>query len=110
MLGNLEAALSEEPRPRADRKLSGEEEALLVATACSRPPEGRARWTLELLADEMVKLTEHDNIFRETGRRVPGAGNRPALLLQCTSAFWCGSLPVVRSGRQRRTSMAGAPE
>src|SRR5258705_5467805 len=69
VLGNLEAALSEEPRPGADRKLSGKEEALLVATACSSPPEGRARWTLELLADEMVRLTEHDNISRETVRR-----------------------------------------
>jgi transposase len=56
--GNLEAALSEEPRPGAERKLSGQEEALLVATACSDPPEGRARWTLELLAGAMVALTE----------------------------------------------------
>jgi hypothetical protein len=40
VLGNLEAALSEEPRPGADRKLSGKEEALLVATACSNPAEG----------------------------------------------------------------------
>ncbi len=69
MLGNLEAALSEEPRPGADRKLSGKEEALLVATACSDPPKGRARWTLELLAGELVRLTEHDDISRETVRR-----------------------------------------
>jgi transposase len=69
VLGNLEAALSEEPRPGADRKLSGKEEALLVATACSNPPEGRARWTLELLAGAMVKLTTHENISRETVRR-----------------------------------------
>ena len=69
VLGNLEAALCEEPRPGADRKLSGKEEALLVATACSNPPKGRARWTLELLADELVRLTEHDNISRETVRR-----------------------------------------
>ena len=69
VLGNLEAALSEEPRLGADRKLSGKEEALLVATACSSPPEGRARWTLELLAGAMVKLTEHDSISRETVRR-----------------------------------------
>jgi transposase len=67
--GNLDAALSEEPRPGAGRKLSGKEEALLVATACSRPPEGRARWTLELLASEMVKLTEHGDLSRETVRR-----------------------------------------
>jgi transposase len=65
----LEAALSEEPRPGADRKLSGKEEALLVATACSNPPEGRARWTLELLADELVRLTEHEELSRETVRR-----------------------------------------
>src|SRR5579864_8132135 len=66
---NLEGALSEEPRPGAARKLSGKEEALLVATACSSPPPGRARWTLELLADEMVRLTDHDALSAETVRR-----------------------------------------
>jgi len=66
---NLEAALSEEPRPGAARKLTGKEEALLIATACSKPPEGRARWTLDLLAGEMVKLTQHAEISRETVRR-----------------------------------------
>jgi hypothetical protein len=40
------------------------EAALLVATACSAPPAGRKRWTLELLADEMVRLTEHDSLSR----------------------------------------------
>ncbi len=40
VLGNLEGALSEEPRPGAARKLSGKEEALLVATACTKPPTG----------------------------------------------------------------------
>jgi transposase len=69
VLGNLAAALSEEPRPGARRKLSGKDEALLVATACSKPPAGRARWTLVLLADELVKLTAHDNVSRETVRR-----------------------------------------
>ena len=64
VLGNLEAALSEQPRPGAGRKLSGKEEALLVATACSKPPQGRARWTLELLAGAMVSLTEHTSAFR----------------------------------------------
>jgi len=67
--GNLEQALSEEPRPGAERKLTGKEEALLVATACSSPPAGRARWTLELLAGEMVKLTAHESVSRETVRR-----------------------------------------
>ena len=67
--GNLEPALSEEPRPGAERKLTGKEEALLVATACSSPPAGRARWTLELLAGAMVRLTEHESLSRETVRR-----------------------------------------
>jgi len=67
--GDLARALDEEPRPGAARKLSGPEEALLVATACSSPPEGRARWTLELLAGEMVRLTEHERLSRETVRR-----------------------------------------
>jgi transposase len=69
VLGNLEAALSEESRPGANRKLSGKETALLVATACSNPPAGRARWTLELLAGQLVRLTEHASISRETVRR-----------------------------------------
>ena len=67
--GNLEKALHEEPRPGAARKLTAQEEALLVATACSRPPEGRARWTIELLAGEMVRLTAHESLSRETVRR-----------------------------------------
>jgi hypothetical protein len=68
-MGNLECALAEEPRPGAARKLSAREEALLVATACSKPPPGRSRWTLELLADEMVRITDHDELSEETVRR-----------------------------------------
>lgn len=67
--GNLEAALAEQPRSGAERKLTGKQEALLIATACAAPPEGRKRWTLELLAEEMVRLTEHDGLSRETVRR-----------------------------------------
>ena len=67
--GNLDLALSEESRPGASRKLSGQETALLVATACASPPAGRTRWTLDLLAGEMVRLTEHEGLSRETVRR-----------------------------------------
>src|SRR5882724_505484 len=67
--GALADALHDRQRPGARRKLSGKEEALLVATACSKPPAGRARWTLELLAGQMVKLTEHAELSRETVRR-----------------------------------------
>ena len=69
--GNLEAALSEEPRPGAARKLTGREEALLVATACSQPPAGCARWTLKLLANTFVELTGHETLSPATvGRRL----------------------------------------
>jgi transposase len=67
--GGLEKALNDEPRPGARRKLSSKEEALLVATACSTPPQGRAHWTMELLANEMVRLTEQPSLSRETVRR-----------------------------------------
>jgi transposase len=67
--GNLEGALSEEPRPGNARKLSRNEEVLLVATACSKAPAGCARWTLNLLAGRMVELTEHAGLSRETLRR-----------------------------------------
>jgi hypothetical protein len=54
----LEAALNEKPRPGASvrPKITGEVEAHLIAAACSAPPEGRARWTLTLLADHVVEL------------------------------------------------------
>ena len=67
--GGLEHALSEAPRAGGRRKLSSKDVALLVATTCSAPPEGRARWTLELLAGEMVQLTEHDTLSRATVSR-----------------------------------------
>ena len=65
----LEQALEEAPRPGGTRKLSAHEEALLIATACSLPPLGRSRWTLELLAGEMVRLTNHASVSSETVRR-----------------------------------------
>jgi DDE superfamily endonuclease/Homeodomain-like domain len=65
----LEEALREAPRPGARRKLAAVEEALLVATACSKPPAGRAHWTMSLLADEMVRLTDHRSLSSETVRR-----------------------------------------
>ncbi len=79
VLGNLEVALSEAPRRGAERKLSGKQEALLVATACSKPPEGRKRWTLDLLAGAIVKLTDHAELSRETGAQTAG-GERPQAL------------------------------
>ena len=51
-------------------RLDGEQEAHLVALACSEPPEGHARWTLRLLAERMVALEYVDRLSYETVRQV----------------------------------------
>lgn len=65
----LEAALNDKPRPGRERKLDGKQEALLVALACAPPPEGRAKWTMQLLADQMVSLGSVEELSDETVRR-----------------------------------------
>jgi transposase len=66
----LEAALERRPsRRQYRRKLDGDGEAHLVALACQKPPEGRSRWTLRLLADRMVALEYVDQISYQTVRR-----------------------------------------
>ena len=67
--GGIEYALNDAQRPGGSRKLSSKDHATLVALACSEPPDGRGRWTLRLLADGLVALTEHDNVSAETVRR-----------------------------------------
>lgn len=63
------AALMRHPSPQArPRKLDGAQEARLVTVACSAPPAGRARWTLQLLADQLVRLKVVDTISDETVR------------------------------------------
>jgi transposase len=54
--GGLEAALYDKPRPGAKPKITGDVEAHLIALTCSDPPEGYSRWTLRLLADQLVEL------------------------------------------------------
>jgi transposase len=66
--GNLGNALNEQPRSGRKRKLSGKQEALLVATACSQPPKGRRRWTMKLLAGRLVEIEEVGKIAAETIR------------------------------------------
>jgi hypothetical protein len=69
--GGLEAALERKQRefPPRERILDGKGEARLIALACSTPPDGRERWTLELLADRMVQLRVVEDISYETVRR-----------------------------------------
>ncbi len=62
--------LNERPRRGPARKLTGKQEAHLIALACSTPPTGRARWTLSLLADKVVELKFASTIARETVRQV----------------------------------------
>jgi transposase len=66
----LEAALLPKPTKRIyARKLDGEQEAHLIALACSAPPEGKGRWTLRLLAEQMVELQHVDALSHETVRQ-----------------------------------------
>src|SRR3982750_4055365 len=66
----LEAALRPKPSPRVyARKLDGEQEAKLVALACSEPPEGKKRWTLRLLAERVVELEVVSELSHETVRQ-----------------------------------------
>lgn len=76
----LAAALSPYRRGRRiyTRKLDGEQEAQLIALACSTPPEGRGRWTLRLLASHMVELGHSDALSHETVRRTLKEERAPA--------------------------------
>ncbi len=64
-----EAALTERPRPGGKRRLDGRTEAFLVALACSIPPDERKCWTMQLLADKLVDLTDIDKVSADTVRR-----------------------------------------
>jgi transposase len=65
----LEAALHPEPaRAHRPRRLDGEQEAHLIAPACSAPPTGKVRWTMRLLAARLVELQIVDRIAPETVR------------------------------------------
>lgn len=66
----LEFALNERPRPGRSPKLDDKGKAILLTLAQSTPPEGRKRWTLQLLAERMVGLNVVDTLCDETVRRV----------------------------------------
>jgi transposase len=66
----MDAALNPKPTTRIyQRRLDGKAEAHLVAIACGAPPEGRARWTLRLLADRMVGLGCVESVCHEAVRQ-----------------------------------------
>ena len=72
VLEGMEAALERKPqcRPSRQRVLDGEKEARLVALCCGKVPAGRGRWTLRLLADQLVQLEIVESISHETVRQV----------------------------------------
>lgn len=90
--GGLDAALYDRPRPGAAPKLDAAGEARLIALACSKPPEGRAVWTLQLLADTLVELHVIESISDESVRRT--LGKKPAQAV-------AGRPLVHRAGRRR---------
>lgn len=65
-----EKRLEDLPRKGVKPLLDAKEESLLIAFACSDAPEGRAEWTMQLLADKLVELKVVDSISDETVRRV----------------------------------------
>lgn len=87
VLEGMDAALSEKPRPGKAPKITGEVEAQLVLLACSDPPEGFARWTMQMLADKLIELQLVESItdsavcdrLKKT-RSSPGRWNGSALV------------------------------
>jgi transposase len=67
---SLEQALGRKEQPRRKaRRLDGEQEAHLVALACSEPPDGQGRWSLRLLAQRLVELEYVETVSHETVRQ-----------------------------------------
>lgn len=64
-----ESVLERKPRPAVAGKLDGAAEARLVTLCCSTPPEGRDRWTLRLLCDELARLKVVRSVYPETVRK-----------------------------------------
>jgi putative transposase len=112
------ASLNERQRPGRKRLLEQKGEARLIAEACSTAPEGRDRWTLQLLADRVVELKLLESCSADTVRRIlkktnssPGFINNgasqksTARLWQRWKMFWtCMPSHMMRSAR-KLTSM-----
>lgn len=65
----IDGVLTREQRPPRRKKIDGETEAVLIATACSTPPEGHSRWTVRLLSNKLVELGAIDSCSRMTVQR-----------------------------------------
>jgi hypothetical protein len=94
----LEAALNRRaPRREYERKVDGEQEARVIALACSEPPAGHARWSLRLLADRLIELAVVETISYQTVGR---------LLKKTTSSRTSGNNGASRRSTTRSSSGA----
>ncbi len=66
VMEGLEAALGRKKQKNHYRKVTGEVEAQICVIACSDPPEGRSRWTMQMIADELIRLEVVDYITDST--------------------------------------------
>lgn len=67
--GGLDHALYDAPRPGAPKKILDRHEALITAIACSEVPEGRSQWTLQMIGDKLIELSDIDMIDLSTIQR-----------------------------------------
>ena len=70
LAGGLQAALVDQPRSGRPVEIDGKQRAKITALACSTPPEGRARWTLRLLADKAVELGHCQRLSHTAARKI----------------------------------------
>lgn len=70
LAGGLQLALFDQPRSGRPIELDGKQRARITALACSTPPEGRARWTLRLLADKAVELGHCQRLSHTAARKI----------------------------------------
>jgi len=70
IIGGLDNALYDRPRPGKPQKIFSKEEAMITTIACSEAPAGHSSWTMKMIADKFVQLSEVDHISPETIRKV----------------------------------------
>jgi transposase len=70
VIEGLKSALEEKPRTGQPKKIDGRGEAILIAKACSAPPEGRTRWTMRLLEENLIELNISDTTIQRTLKKM----------------------------------------
>jgi transposase len=79
---DLDRAINDKAHAARPKKFDGKQEAIIIATACSKVPDGHDHWTIRMLADKAVELELVESVAPETIRQVlkktnsnPGARN-----------------------------------